>query len=190
MIFMGATSSGNCCTCDAGYELTVMKLIQQTWNAHEAMMLRLERKTMYLAMSARQPMRCSNPLCRLRGRASFTADNAFVTADFTSLACACKPLQCAQANHLHLLGIKYQPSLFARLSSVESKAPDEPHEVCARQSAPPRWRCATLTYMWRDSGIVQLKRIALVLCAIPSCRLQVLWLTRCALRCPFLKCTV
>jgi len=26
MIFMGATSSGNCYTCDAGYELTVMKL--------------------------------------------------------------------------------------------------------------------------------------------------------------------
>ena len=30
---------------------------------------------------------CSKPFCRLSGHASFTAYSAFVTADFTSLAC-------------------------------------------------------------------------------------------------------
>ena len=42
-----------------------------------------------LAMSAKQPMRCSKPLSRVRGQLSFMASSAPVTADFTSLACKC-----------------------------------------------------------------------------------------------------
>ena len=55
-----------------------------------------------LEMSARQLMRCSKPLCRLSGRASFTACSAFVTADFRSLACmhtAC--FTCAAQQHCY-----------------------------------------------------------------------------------------
>ena len=40
-----------------------------------------------LAMSPKQPMRCSKPLSRKQGRLSFAASSAPVTADFTNLAC-------------------------------------------------------------------------------------------------------
>ena len=55
-----------------------------------------------LAMSAKQPMRCSKPLSRVRGRLSFAASNAPVTADFTSLACKCSEKSLAPCSMQHL----------------------------------------------------------------------------------------
>ena len=58
-----------------------------------------------LAISAKQPIRCSKPLSRVRGRLFFAASNAPVTAAFTSLACkpSENPLAPCSMQHLYCM---------------------------------------------------------------------------------------